>query len=260
MSGPPGSTVTVSGTGFGAYEAVDLYFDADGVTLASTSDSGAFSGIAVGVPASGLPRAHYITAAGRRSGLSAQDSFLVFTSWPQIGYSADHLGVNPYENVLSPATVPGMDVDWMFFVEGGFTSSPAVAGGKVYASSSNTMYAIDAATGAQLWSATGGALASSPAVTNGAVVTGAGDSDVCALDAATGAQIWSFATGDEVASSPVVADGIVYVGSNDHNVYALDAATGAKLWSYATGEAVLSSPAVARERSTWAPRTRTCTP
>ena len=58
------------------------------------------------------------------------------------------------------------------------------------------------------------------------------DDKVNALNAATGAKLWSYATGGPVGS-PAVANGVVYVGSNDENVYALDAATGAKLWSYA---------------------------
>ena len=56
-----------------------------------------------------------------------------------------------------------------------------------------------------------------------------------ALNASTGAKLWSYTTGSNVYSSPAVANGVVYVGSYDGNVYALKAGTGAKLWSYATG-------------------------
>ena len=75
---------------------------------------------------------------------------------------------------------------------------------------------------------------SSPAVANGVVYVGSGDYNVYALDAATGAKLWSYHTGGAVYSSPTVANGVVYVGSYDYNVYALNAATGAKLWSYHT--------------------------
>jgi outer membrane protein assembly factor BamB len=46
---------------------------------------------------------------------------------------------------------------------------------------------------------------------------------VYALDAATGAELWSFITalGWAVMSSPAVANGVVYVGSLDNNLYAL---------------------------------------
>jgi outer membrane protein assembly factor BamB len=44
---------------------------------------------------------------------------------------------------------------------------------------------------------------------------------VYALNAQTGATIWSYSTGDEVYSSPAMAYGIVYVGSNDGKIYAI---------------------------------------
>ena len=59
-----------------------------------------------------------------------------------------------------------------------------------------------------------------------------------ALNASTGAKLWSYLTGSDVVSSPAVANGVVYVGSSDDNVYALNARTGAKLWSYTTGKDV----------------------
>ena len=86
---------------------------------------------------------------------------------------------------------------------------------------------------------------SSPAVINGVVYVGSDDHYVYALNAATGAYIWSYKTGGSVDSSPAVANGVVYVGSEDHKVYALNAATGTKIWSYGTGDKVESSPAVA---------------
>jgi hypothetical protein len=46
-----------------------------------------------------------------------------------------------------------------------------------------------------------------------------GNQYVFALDAATGKNLWTFATGNTVQSSPAVVDGRVYVGSTDENVY-----------------------------------------
>jgi outer membrane protein assembly factor BamB len=43
---------------------------------------------------------------------------------------------------------------------------------------------------------------------------------VYALNAATGAKLWSYHTGNQVFSSPTVANGVVYVGSGDGNMYA----------------------------------------
>ena len=70
------------------------------------------------------------------------------------------------------------------------------------------------------------------------------DHNVYALNATTGAKLWSFTTGALVDSSLAFVNGVVYVGSEDHDVYALDATTGAMLWSFTTGNVVVSSPAV----------------
>ena len=86
---------------------------------------------------------------------------------------------------------------------------------------------------------------SSPAVANGVVYFGSDDDNVYALNATTGARLWSYRTDGNVDSSPAIANGVVYIGSNDWNVYALNASTGAKLWNYTTGDWVFSSPAVA---------------
>ncbi len=69
-------------------------------------------------------------------------------------------------------------------------------------------------------------------------MSAAGDA-LYALNASTGALLWSYATGGPVWSSPAVVNGVVYVGSGTNNVYALNASTGAKLWSYATGSPVI---------------------
>ncbi len=76
---------------------------------------------------------------------------------------------------------------------------------------------------------------SSPTVSDGVVYFGSGDQSVYALDATTGALRWQFATGDVVHASPAVSDGVVYIGSWDRNLYALDAATGREKWKYTTG-------------------------
>ena len=51
---------------------------------------------------------------------------------------------------------------------------------------------------------------------NGVVYVGSGDRNVYALNASTGAKLWSYSTAELVDSSPAVANGVVYVGSYDH--------------------------------------------
>jgi polyvinyl alcohol dehydrogenase (cytochrome) len=74
------------------------------------------------------------------------------------------------------------------------------------------------------------------------------DDAVYALDAATGTEVWRFQTahlgGDEdVGAGPTIsapgangsADGIVYIDGKDAIQYALDLLTGAEIWSYNMG-------------------------
>jgi outer membrane protein assembly factor BamB len=155
---------------------------------------------------------------------------------------------NRCENVLSVSNVGNLIVKWSYATGSYVFSSPAVTNGVVYVGSyADTLYALNASTGAVLWSyiAGVGGVNASPAVANGVVYFGSGDYNVYALNATTGALKWSYTTGSYVDSGPTaVANSVVYIGSDDFYVYALDAKTGAKLWSYTTGNQVGSSPAL----------------
>jgi len=129
------------------------------------------------------------------------------------------------------------------------SSSPAVANGVVYFTTARgSLTALNAGTGAYMWSRGIGGGLSSPAVANGVVYISAAqslfgsDTGLFALNASTGASLWHFAI---VGGTVVVANGVVYFGSVDQNVYALSVSTGARLWSYNTGARVGSTPAVA---------------
>src|SRR5580704_8650955 len=153
---------------------------------------------------------------------------------------------NPCENVLNVKNVGNLQVKWKLSFGSFENSSPAVVDGVVYISVGEIyeLVALNAATGAELWINVDCCAYSAPAVANGVVYVGS-DVGIWAVNASTGALLWSYAAGDYVDSSPAVANGVVYVGSNDKSVYALNASTGAKLWGYTTGGAVTSSPAVA---------------
>jgi hypothetical protein len=245
-SGPPTTTTSASGSGFGPSETVAITFDAQVVGSAATDGAGAFSGASIGVPATATPGVHQVTGTGETSGLSAHTPFTVRSNWPQYRFSLTHTGFDPYENVLGPSTVSGLTQAWAVGTGGIVDSSPSVANGVVYVGSEDhSLYAIDAVTGAVRWTAPVQLdIHSSPAISGGTVYVGSFDHDVYAFDASTGVQKWSFATGDLVHSSPAVVAGTVYVGSDDGNVYALNAATGTIKWRAAAGGKVRSSPAV----------------
>jgi outer membrane protein assembly factor BamB len=243
-SGPPTTNVTVKGTGFPPNELVDLFFDTDDLVLGVTNAAGAFTQT-LKVPRSAEPGVHWITARSRAGG-AAQKSFTVRTNWTQFRYGLKHQGCNPYENVLSPANVAGLNEAWSYTTGNEIFSSPAVANGVVYVGSSDgKLYALNASTGAFKWNyTTSNWIVSSPAVANGVVYVGSYDHNLYALNASTGAFKWDYTTGGSIVSAPAVANGVAYVGSYDKNLYGLDASTGNLLWSSTTGDAIESSPAI----------------
>lgn len=172
---------------------------------------GRFGPIAISVPAKAIPGRHWISAKGHRSGQIVQEPFTVRTNWPQFRYSNQHTGLNPYENVLNPRDVARLALDWRFRIGGkGSYSSPAVVHGVVYVGSEDgSVYALNAATGARLWSFPRGTVRSSPAVVHGVVFIGSDDGNVYALNAATGARLWRFWTGVAIESAPAVVHGVV---------------------------------------------------
>lgn len=72
--------------------------------------------------------------------------------------------------------------------------------------------------------------AGGPTVTGNLLVVGTLDGHVYAMDAATGKQIWSAEVDDELISPPAIDAGTVYVRTNSGNVYAFDANSGERKW------------------------------
>ncbi len=85
---------------------------------------------------------------------------------------------------------------------------------------------------------------------------------VYALNATTGALVWSYTTGGSVMSSASIADDIVYIASKDHKIYAFDydgfadgndgwtgetlkgASDGDIIWNYTLGGQVWATPTI----------------
>src|SRR6202521_683144 len=246
-SGPPTSKILVSGGGFKPNVGVDIFFDTKDKALVVTNGEGEFRNAGIYAPRRARPGEHWVTALERNNDKGAQEPFVVQTNWSQLGFDADGTRLNAYENVLNPKAAGSLDLNWSYTTGSGVFSSPAVVNGVVYfGSGDSNVYALNAHTGARIWNYTTGLVAgTSPAVANGVVYIGSWDNNLYALNAHTGAKVWTQSISD-VLSSPAVANGAVYVGSEDGNIYALNARTGAKLWSYQTGSCCgVSSPAVA---------------
>ncbi|MBM9505125.1 serine/threonine-protein kinase [Actinacidiphila acididurans] len=124
-------------------------------------------------------------------------------------------------------------------------SGPAVVGRAVYYQGGGRLYAVDAHSGAELWSypvgepAAAGAVPSRPVVADGTVYLAAG-TRAFALDERTGAERWHFDAPAVMFAPPTYVAGTGGSGGGlyavDHlgTVYALDPADGRDRWRVAT--------------------------
>jgi eukaryotic-like serine/threonine-protein kinase len=147
---------------------------------------------------------------------------------------------------------------WRFSTTAPVCGTPVVTDGKIFFTTNDygasdtgqcqsyAYYALDAATGKQLWSRTAdidpptGGLA----VADGVVYVESGllgSRAFNALDAQTGRKKWQFKPNDFPGIGITVADGIVYFDDTNKVLYALDAESGLRKW---TKEGLGCTPAV----------------
>jgi outer membrane protein assembly factor BamB len=159
--------------------------------------------------------------------------------WPQFHFGADRSGYNPNESTLDASNLSRLGASWRTAISNAPVTSPVVVDGVVFVGSNDrNLYALDASTGAILWSApTGEGISRSPAVANGRVYVGSDDSRVYAFPTSCStpcAPLWATPTNGRISSAPAVANGVVYVGAGrgaEGDLWALDAATGAVKWT-----------------------------
>jgi outer membrane protein assembly factor BamB len=158
---------------------------------------------------------------------------------------------NPSQTGLTESLAPNTDdILWSYQMNDFTTSSPAVSNGLVVTGSwDNKLYCFDMLTGNLLWDfLTNDDITSSPAIKNGMVYIGSQDSFLYCIDLYDGSLIWSFDTPYMIESSPTVENNQVFFGCSDGNLYCLDAVTGDYLWSYSTGNVIWTSPAVVNNK------------
>ncbi len=118
-------------------------------------------------------------------------------------------------------------------------ATEVATGQTVYVGSMAAMYAVDAATGEEIWSIPHESFSgSAPTVVDGVVYFGG--SEINAVEAATGDEVWTsdpFGNGAFV-SAPTVVDGILYIGraTSIRPLFAIDAATGDEIWEFSEAD------------------------
>jgi polyvinyl alcohol dehydrogenase (cytochrome) len=172
--------------------------------------------------------------------------FCVPHGWPSHGYDHANHRASATEATISPANANQLVPAWQWTPGGGFTSTPTVGNGIVYATGwIGSAYALKAKTGALVWQYDSGAsLQSSATLTaDGRVLFGDSSAVLHCLNAKTGALIWKKALGDpavdHIWASPTVANNRVFMGIASHSdnpctrgrLIALDLDTGTELWT-----------------------------
>jgi outer membrane protein assembly factor BamB len=189
------------------------------------------------------------------SGAGAQTS----GDWPTYLNNGARTGYNNAETAVTPATAPDLTQLWADTAGGAVSAEPIQVNGVVYYGSWDGFeYAVDAATGTQLWSAflgqstdtsctpsTLGVASTATVATitvNGtatqAVFVAGGDSNFYALNASTGAVLWKTPLDPQpnrfLFSSPLLYNGSLYEGIGScgngrvlGGIAQLDPATGA---------------------------------
>lgn len=245
--GPPTTKTTISGSGFSANTAVDIYFDTTDEVLIITDGTGAIPKTLLKIPASAVPGQHWVSAVQRSTQTGAQIAFTVQTNWAQQGFGPSHQGWNPYENVLNTSNVGSLDLLWSNQFGFDQRSSLSVVGSRIYFTGNNfSIFSAKTSNGSLAWSfGTNNVTLSTPAVGSGEVCAGSSDDNIYLLNANSGAVTQTFSTGSFIDGSPAAANGLCYIGSEDNNVYAMYLSDGFIPWVYITGGRVVSSPAVA---------------
>ena len=136
---------------------------------------------------------------------------------------------------------------WQFSTGNRLWSLPLLANGKLYQGAiDHKLYAIDAASGKELWRFEGATapIAVQPSLSDGVLYFGAFDSNFYAVNAADGTLKWKTPVDGWVWTDAAINNGVVYVGDVRGKVYALDATTGQQKWYYVTNDTIKAQPVV----------------
>ncbi len=167
-------------------------------------------------------------------------------------YTMSVSGLTAYDLTRMSSAGPARLWQKRYTPQSAFTSVAAY-GDTLYVGVDAAIYAVRAATGAKLWSASppdsdGGAINSTPVLGAGALYAISETGSLYGFRAKDGAQLWSTkieaALSRDHTSGPAVDGSSIYIGSLDHHIYALDARDGSTQWKLLTSGKVISSPIV----------------
>lgn len=157
----------------------------------------------------------------------------------------DRLFVGSNNGRMYSINLQNGEIVWSFESKSELVSEPLLSEGVLYfVSGSQALYALDAATGKQLWihsrqdttssmTIRGG---SRPSIANDVVYVGFSDGALVALNAKTGTEQWEITLNrnskfKDIDASPVIDGDFIYVNSFDDKVYCLSREKGEIIWN-----------------------------
>ena len=177
-------------------------------------------------------------------------------AWPMTGGASAQTNTNPSSSPIKQAPT----TKW-FYTATEDVYTPTVVDGRVFFTAEDKhLYALDAATGRELWRTYFEAgLGGTPAYSNDALLVCDNTDTVYRIQPGTGATVWRFALKSTSTvygvgyspPSPIIANGRVYVPTKSA-LYALDIETGDPRWIRRpgpTGGSLLTHPAVSAGRA-----------
>lgn len=179
--------------------------------------------------------------------------------WLQFGYDAGHSGFNPLERTLSASNISGLQIAWTsqtLAEPAGIASDGKSLYVDITGQSNSGLFAVNAATGKEKWSAALGLSASwsggypQPAIANGVILSPCSNGSssafatgFCGVNATNGKVLWTyycagsyqgFGCGGGGYTSPAVYDHTMYVqlqqSGEQADTEALDPQTGSVRW------------------------------
>lgn len=275
--GPTGTTLRLTGWGFGAKEPITVYWNwsqsGGGLTIAkaSTDSKGDWSGRMYTIPAGTANGAYTVAAIGSTSKVVATGQYTVgaapqgaapgASDWARFGFDLQDTRVNPAETTISAANVNTLAIKWSatsplspYYKT---VASPVVANGIVYIGTIGGQVLAYNLSGTLLWTYNvtapiyGGLTVLNGIVYVGTVKNPSEDTTgnyFYALDATTGALVWeNYLPLGSVWASATAYNGVVYVQTalkegTSGGFYAFNALTGATIWSQSTPSGDWSVP------------------
>jgi uncharacterized protein YjbI with pentapeptide repeats len=214
--GAPGTTLTLTGSGFTPGQTLTVSLDGRKLTAVTAGSGGSAGPLTLTVPRSAQPGLHRIAAAGNGKTQAAGAWFTVAANWDQAAYDSGLTNYNPVENALTPAKARTLTKKFLF--------NPGPGASGAYAAS----------------------------IDDGVAYVASGKGPLTAVNAATGKTLWTWkepagwdaarTTPHDPLSQPVLLNGIVYLSVAGQGLAAISSSSGKLIWTSNLGAVHLAQP------------------